>query len=92
MMDLRDLKDLAIHNVQSRGRTCHGPPSLCLSLPNYPQIDTHPGGNPGENPKSISHRCHPILVAFVLELTEETIYLPRGCLQGGSACHKLLSH
>ena len=25
----------------------------------------HPGGNPGANLKSISHRCHPILVAFV---------------------------
>ena len=30
----------------------------------------HPGGNPGTNLKSISHRCHPILVAFVWELTE----------------------
>jgi len=35
------------------------------------------------NLKSISHRCHPILVAFVWELTEETIDLPLGCLQGG---------
>jgi len=35
------------------------------------------------NLKSISHRCHPILVAFVLELTKETIDLPLGCLQGG---------
>ena len=24
----------------------------------------HPGGNPGANLKLISHRCHPILVAF----------------------------
>jgi len=37
-----------------------------------------PGGNPGENLKSISHICHPILVAFVWELTEEIIYLPLG--------------
>ena len=44
----------------------------------------HPGGNPGANLKSISHRCHPILVAFVWELTEETIDLPLGCLQCGS--------
>ena len=36
----------------------------------------HPGGNPGANRKSISHRCHPILVAFVWELTAETIDLP----------------
>ena len=28
----------------------------------------HPGGNPGANLKSISHRCLPILVAFVWEL------------------------
>ena len=35
------------------------------------------------NPKSISHRCHPILVAFVREVTEETINLPLDCLQGG---------
>jgi len=28
-------------------------------------FNSDPGGNPG----SISHRCHPILVAFVLELT-----------------------
>ena len=43
----------------------------------------HPGGNPGANLKSISHRCHPILVAFVWELTQETINLLLGCLQGG---------
>ena len=42
-----------------------------------------PGGNPGASLKSISHRCHPILVAFVWELIEETITLPLGCLQGG---------
>ena len=40
----------------------------------------HPEGNPGANIKSISHRCHPILLAFVWELTEETI---KGCLKGG---------
>ena len=28
------------------------------------------GGNPGANLRSISHRCHPILVAFVWELTK----------------------
>ena len=43
----------------------------------------HPGDNPGANLKSISHICHPILVAFVWELTNETIDLPLGCLQGG---------
>ena len=35
------------------------------------------------NLKSFSHRCHPILVAFVWELTKETIHLPLGYLQGG---------
>ena len=43
----------------------------------------HPGGNPGANLKSFSHRCHLILVAFVWELTKETIELPLGCLQCG---------
>ena len=43
----------------------------------------HPGGNPGTHLKSISHKCHPVLVAFVWELTKETIHLPLGCLQGG---------
>ena len=43
----------------------------------------HPGGNPGANLKSISDRCHLILVAFVWQLTKETIELPMGCLQGG---------
>ena len=45
----------------------------------------HPGGNPGPNLKSISHRCYLREVAFVWELTKETIVLPLGCLQGGPA-------
>ena len=43
----------------------------------------HPGGNPGANLKSISHRCHPILVASVWKLTKETINLPLGRFQSG---------
>ena len=43
----------------------------------------HPGGNQGANLKSISHICYPILVASVWDLTNETINLPLGCLQGG---------
>ena len=39
--------------------------------------------HPGDNPGKISHRCHPILVAFVWELTKETIDLCLGCFQGG---------
>ena len=34
--------------------------------------------------KSISHRCYLFEVAFVWELTKETIHLPLGCLQGGA--------
>ena len=45
---------------------------------------SHPGGNPGANLKSISHRCPLILVAFVWELTKEIIILTLGCLQGGA--------
>ena len=37
----------------------------------------------GQISSQISHRCYLILVAFVWELTQETIYLPLGCLQGG---------
>ena len=47
--------------------------------------ENHPGGNPGANLKSISHRCYLREVAFEWELTRETIYLPLGCLQGGSS-------
>ena len=41
----------------------------------------HPGGNPGANLKSRSHRYYLREVAFVWELTKETIYMPLGCLQ-----------
>jgi hypothetical protein len=43
----------------------------------------HPRGNPGANLKSISHRCYLILVAFVCEVTSETIHLLLSCLQSG---------
>ena len=36
-----------------------------------------------ETLKSVSHRCYIFEVAFVWEVTEETIHLPMGCLQGG---------
>jgi len=36
------------------------------------------------NLKSIAHRCHLFDVAFVWELTKETIVLPLGYLQGGT--------
>ena len=44
---------------------------------------THPGVELRANLKSISHRCYLFEVAFVWELTKETIHLPLGCLQGG---------
>ena len=34
---------------------------------------------------SISHRGHLFEVAFVWELTKESMHLPPGCLQGGSS-------
>ena len=54
-----------------------------LYPPPGPRYGNHPGGNPGANLKSISHRCHLFEVAFVWELTKETIDFPLGCLQGG---------
>ena len=42
-----------------------------------------PGVELKEKFESISHRFHPILVAFVWELTQETNVSPLGCLQGG---------
>ena len=44
----------------------------------------HPEGNPGANFKSISHRCYLREVEFEWELTNKKIYLPLGCLQGGT--------
>ena len=50
----------------------------------------HPGGDPRENLKSISHRCYLFEVAFAWDLTQETIVLPLGCLQGGlAAAHSM---
>ena len=45
----------------------------------------HPGVEFGANLKSISRGCHLFEVAFVRELTKETIHLPLGSLQGGIA-------
>ena len=43
----------------------------------------HPGGDPGINLRSVSHRCYLVEVTFVSELTKETIVLPLGFLRGG---------
>ena len=45
---------------------------------------SHPGVELRADLKSISHECRLFEVAFVLELTQETIDLPLGCLKGGS--------
>ena len=47
------------------------------------ETGSRPGGNPGANLKPISLRCYHFEVAFVWELTKETIHLPLGCLQVG---------
>ena len=52
----------------------------------FPTLETD---NPGANLKPIYHICHPILVAFVWELTEETIHLPLGRLQGGMLSNEI---
>ena len=51
--------------------------NLCL-------VTVYPGGNPGVNLKSTSHRCYLFEIAFVWALTKETMHLPLGCLQGGT--------
>ena len=45
----------------------------------------HPGVELRANLKSTPHRCHLFEVAFVWELTKETIHLPLGCLRVGRA-------
>ena len=47
----------------------------------------HPGGYPRADPKSFSHKCYLRQVAFEWKLTQETIHLPLGCLQGGHRHH-----
>jgi len=44
---------------------------------NHPRVELR------ANLKPISHRCYLFEVAFVWEVTKETIHLPLGCLQGG---------
>ena len=61
------------NGLRPYGRQSAGPYGLSTD------ILGHPGGNPGANLKSISH----FEVAFVWELTKETIHLPLGCLQIG---------
>ena len=86
MKDLRDLKDLTmlrvIHAIPEKGLFGKDP-HWTLRAPTPHVHPFHPGFNQGANIESISQRCHPVLVAFVWELTKDTINLPLGCLQGG---------
>ena len=63
--------------MQDEGFMVHGAESMVKGAGR-----SRPGGNPGANLKSISHRCCLREVAFEWELTKETIHLPLGCLQG----------
>ena len=54
-----------------------------LQLPTRRARYSHSGVDLRANLKSISHRYHLFVVAFVWQLTNETICLPLGCLQGG---------
>jgi hypothetical protein len=55
-----------------------------LPGPTHYALHHHPVVVLGANLKPIFHRCHLFKVSRVLELTNETIDLPLGCLQGGS--------
>ena len=46
---------------------------------------SHPGAEQRANLESTPHRCQLFEVAFVWELTKESIHLPLCCLQGGRA-------
>ena len=70
-------KDSRTSDIRACGRREVAGPGGVLEL-EARGFRCHPGGNSGANLKSISHRCHPILVASVWELTEETIDLPLG--------------
>jgi hypothetical protein len=76
---LKGLNWLVISSSLDSGTVCANP------TPTPHHLSNHPGGNLGANLKPISHRCHFRKVAFERELTEETIYLPLGCFQGGNA-------
>jgi len=74
---------------QGCGIRNHGPGSRVkffrrVQRRGIPAAAHHPGGKPGGNLNSISHRCYLREVAFEWELTKETIDLPMGCLQGGA--------
>ena len=54
-----------------------GPSELIGTPPSHPEVELR------ANLRSVSHKCLLFEVAFVWEMTKETIRLPMGCLQGG---------
>ena len=56
-------------------------PAQIAALAAAPNLITHGVVEMRANLKSISHRCRLFEVAFVWELTKETIHSPLGCLQ-----------
>ena len=48
------------------------------------EVSTHTAWSraEGKSLKSLSYRCQLIEVAFLWEVTKETIHLPMGCFQG----------
>ena len=56
-----------------------------LWCPQTLRKSNRPGGNPGANLKSMTHRFYLREIAFEWELTKETINFPLGRLQGGTA-------
>ena len=58
-------------------------PAQIAALAAAQNLITHAVVEMRANLRSISHRCRLFEVAFVWELTKETIHLPMGCLQGG---------
>ena len=58
-------------------------PHISPRAPYNQPFCNQPVGNPGAKLKPIFHRCYPILMVLVCELTKETINLRLGCPQGG---------
>ena len=78
-LDASDIERLAsdVRHVFCPGKV----PARAPTTP--PQSPDHPGVELRANLESTSHRCYLEEVAFVWELTKETIVLPLVCLQGG---------
>ena len=70
--------------MRSGGEGSRARPPWSCTLAAASSSPVHPGVELRANLNSIFHRCHLFEMACVLELTEETIHLPLGCLQGGT--------